>query len=145
MQNEIIKLVKELYKIRNKLQVIASRWSFTLDGNLVGDIGEALACYHFDLKPLAKGVKTHDAKDNKERLIQIKTTQNNTVGLGLEKRDFDYLIVVKIDKNGRYDFIYNGTGKLVWAHTRSLGIGIKKLIKLNQTVKEKDRIKQVIK
>ncbi|GAA0830463.1 hypothetical protein BIGA_0455 [Bifidobacterium pullorum subsp. gallinarum] len=46
------------------------------------------------------------------RLVQIKTTQRNSVGIS-EKPD--YLIVLHIDENGRLEEIYNGPGERVWS------------------------------
>lgn len=140
-------LVRELYKTKKKLIDLHEnkklRWSFTLDGNLVGDIGELIVCHHFDLEPLPKGEKTHDAISKDGKRIQIKTTQGNQVGLGLEKRNFDYLIVVKIDNDGKYQIIYNGPGRTVWDNTKSLSISIKKLAFINQQICEQDRVRIV--
>lgn len=147
MKNELKKLIQELYKTREQLKLLFNNWSFTLDGNLIGDIGEAIACYHFDLEPLKKGVKTHDAITKSEpiRYIQIKTTQKDTVGLGLEKRDFEYLIVIQIDESGSYKLVYNGPGENVWKNTKSNSISVKKLSKIQKQVELKDCIQPKIK
>lgn len=138
---KVPEIIKELYASRNELRKISDRWRFTLDGKLVGDIGEALACYHFDLEPLSEGTVAHDAKtkDGKKK-IQIKTTQGDRVGLGLTRQDFDYLIVVKLNEDGSYEFIYNGPGALVLKNAGSQSISVKKLEKLQSDVAEKSMI-----
>lgn len=75
-------------------------------------------------------------------MIQIKTTQKDIVGLGLERRNFEYLIVVKIFENGTYDFIYSGPGNKVWdgIGLKSLEVSIKKLKILNDGLDENERI-----
>jgi len=47
---------------------------FTLDGHLVGSIGEFLGSYHYGLELLPASTKTHYAKDKYGNQIQIKTT-----------------------------------------------------------------------
>ena len=137
---EVPKIIKELYGSRNKLREVNNQWKFTLDGKLVGDIGEVLACYHFDLEPLKEGAVTHDAKTKDGKMIQIKTTQRDQVGLGLKRRKFDYLIVVKLEEDGSYKFIYNGPGGIVLKSTKCQSISVKKLEELQGKVNDKDKI-----
>ena len=142
---EIRNLIADLYKARNSLKKIESnkneRWKFTLDGNLIGDIGEIIACYHFDLEPLSRGEKTHDAKTKDGKYVQIKATQGDEVGLGLEKREFEYLIVIKLYENGKYELIYNGLGSRIWENTNNLSISIKKLKEIDKELKDENRIR----
>lgn len=145
--DNIKELIADLYSARNKLKAvdgnIGERWKFTLDGNLVGDIGEIIACYHFDLIPLGRGEKTHDAKTKDGKYVQIKATQGNDVGLGLEKRDFEYLIVIKIFEDGKYELIYNGPGAMIWENTKTLGISVNKLRTLNTKVDYSFKLKVI--
>jgi hypothetical protein len=142
---ELPKLIQKLYAIVADLHGKFPNWEFTPDGRLVGDIGEALVCYHFDLEPLAGNEKTHDAKTIDGKLVQIKTTQKETLGLGLQKREFQHLIALFIDANGDPEIVYNGSGKRVWSELgdiKSTAIGVKRLRKLNETVPDSERLQK---
>jgi len=143
MRKEIINKIKKLFEARDELKSMCKNWKFTLDGKLFGDIGEAIVCHHFDLKPLKEGTKTHDAvSKNGSVLVKIKTTQKDRVGLGLEVRKFQHLIVVKIEDNGEYRFVYNGPGEMVRKNTNSNSISIKKLMELQKKINEEDQLPQ---
>ena len=142
---ELPTLIRKLYDIVHDLHGKFPDWEFTLDGRLVGDIGEALACYYFDLEPLPGNEKTHDAKTRDGKLVQIKATQKKTMGLGLKKRNFEYLIGLHIDTNGDAEIIYNGSGQRVWnelGNIKSTAIGVARLRKLNATVPDGERLQK---
>ena len=107
-------LVKELYKIVDELEECFPDRYFTLDGHLVGSIGEVLASYYYNLKLLPPSSETHDAVSQDGKLIQIKTTQINKVALSSNP---EYLLVIKLLNDGSFDEIYNGPGELVWNRT----------------------------
>ena len=51
---------------------------FTMDGHLVGSIGECMAAYHYNIELAPSSQKNYDGtKDGIE--IRIKTTQKSTV------------------------------------------------------------------
>jgi hypothetical protein len=119
---------------------------FALDGNLVGDIGEAIAISDFKLKKLKPGTTLHDFKTKKGKLVQVKTTQQTApgkgVGLGLIKRSFDHLLVLQLLERG-YEVLYNGPGKYVdkaRAHKKSASQSVKQLKVLDSGVTKKERL-----
>jgi hypothetical protein len=70
MEQEIIRLLDITKSLRGKY----SR-SFTLDGRLVGDIGEALAKEFYNIELLPENTPQYDAIEiDTNRKIQIKTT-----------------------------------------------------------------------
>ena len=143
---ELQELIRKLYGLVLEMHTKFPHWKFTPDGRLVGDIGEALACYYFGLTPLDGNKKTHDAKTDSGCLVQIKTTQRNIVGLGLKKRDFEHLIALKINSDGKADVIYNGSGNRVWKelkNTNNTSISVQKLKSLNKEVPETERLKRI--
>lgn len=105
-------LIQELYSIVNKLETIYSGRKFTLDGHLVGSIGEVLVSYYYDLKLLPASTETHDAISKDGKLVQIKATQGRSVALRSQP---DYLIVIKLLSDGNIEEIYNGPGARAWA------------------------------
>ena len=84
---------------------------FTLDGHLVGSLGEVYAKNHYDLELLPPGEPVHDAVTTDGRLVQIKTTQRDTVGI-YEKPD--WLLVLKMNEDGSMEEVYYGPGKEPW-------------------------------
>ena len=53
--------IKQLYKITNELEQTYPGRKFTVDGHLVGSIGEVIVAEHYGLSLLPNSTKTHDA------------------------------------------------------------------------------------
>lgn len=105
-------LVRRIYKVTDELARLFPGRPFTPDGHLVGSIGEVLAAYRYDLVLLPPSEPTHDAKTRDGRKVQIKATQRNTIGL----RDKPpHLVVLRLDRNGLFDEVFNGPGSMAWA------------------------------
>jgi hypothetical protein len=141
--NKIPELIKELYSITDQLEELFNGRPFTLDGHLVGSIGEVLAAYHYDLELLEPSAKTHDAKDKNGTMVQIKATQVNKVALRSEP---EHLIVLKIGRDGIDKEVYNGPGDTAWNNVGKMqkngqrSISIPKLEKLMKEVSLKKRL-----
>lgn len=108
---KIPELIKRIYEIVNELEELFPGRPFTPDGHMVGSIGEVLAAEYFDLELLPPSYQGHDARDKKGRLVQIKATQGNSIALRSEP---DRLIIIKLLKDGSFEKIYDGDGKIVW-------------------------------
>lgn len=80
---------------------------------MIGSIGEALAASFYGLDLLTASEETHDAKAPDGRLVQIKATQIQRVSLSSEP---EWLLVLKIHRDGTFSEEYNGPGALVWTH-----------------------------
>ena len=112
-EKELQIIIKDLWKIVDKLEDTykSDERKFTIDGHLLGSIGEIYAKEKFNLTLLKNSSKTHDAEDSDGKKYQIKITQRNKVGLRSEP---DNLIVIKIDKEGVPHVVYKGDGKPIW-------------------------------
>ena len=136
-------LVGKLYDVVAKLEGLFKDRKFTLDGHLVGSIGEVLAADKYGLTLLSMVEEKHDAKTSDGRLVQIKTTQAKSVGLRSEP---DHLLVLKLSANGSIDEVYNGPGAAPWkaaGKLQSTGqrpIGVAKLRALMDAVPLSQRI-----
>lgn len=101
---KIVKRLEKEYKTDNR--------RFTIDGHLLGSIGEVYAKEKFNLKLLPNSEKTHDAIHEKsKKKYQIKITQRDKVGLRSKP---DNLIVIVIDSQGLPRVVYNDIGKPAW-------------------------------
>jgi hypothetical protein len=103
------KLVPELYEIVHRLETQFAEFDrkFTLDGHLVGSIGEVIAAQSYELRLVPSGTKGHDALDLLHRkTIEIKTTQRSSVEL--RETRVDHLIVLKLRADGSAEEVFNG-------------------------------------
>jgi len=143
---EIEKLIPEMFRIANKLTTLTGR-PFTLDGHMVGSIGEFIGKYYYSIDLYPPSHTIHDGSWN-GRDVQIKATQRNSVDL---KGLTDLLLVLKINPDGTFKEIYNGDGRRPWkslSHRKITGAGeisisLRQLSILNEQVNQKDKIYKI--
>ena len=139
--------IKELYKITTELERSYPGRKFTIDGHLVGSIGEVIVAEHYGLTLLRNSTKTHDAVSIDGKYVQIKATQVNGISISSEP---DYVIVIKLFSDGSWEEIYNGTGKPVWDNAGKMQkngqrpISLSKLKRLMNSVEKRDMITRVL-
>lgn len=104
------RLMSELYALVSELEAMFGR-PFTPDGHMIGSIGEALAAHHYGLTLLPCSTPGCDATFGSRR-VEIKATQGTRVALRCEP---EHLLVLKINRDGSFDEVYNGNGARVWA------------------------------
>ena len=137
--------IADLIKIVSALEKAYPGRHFTLDGHLVGSIGEVLAEYYYGVELYPASTPKHDGcVDGKE--VQIKATQRDVVLLGEEP---DYLLVLYLANTGAAFEVFNGPGKLAWDSVENKDkrgykhLRVNKLMELDAEVKDADRIPQV--
>ena len=84
---------------------------FTMDGHMIGSVGEVFASYYYGMELYESGHKLYDGKKG-DKEIQIKITQRDSVEV---KGVPAYLIVLKIEftKSSIEVFeVYNGPGEI---------------------------------
>jgi hypothetical protein len=74
---EVTHLIHARNQLRQRYSALGLR--FTLDGNLVGDLGEAIAAELFDLRLVPRGIAAIDAYAPDNRTVQIKATGRGRV------------------------------------------------------------------
>ena len=127
-------------------------YGFALDGNLIGDIGEVIAEKFFGLNKLPGNSHRHDFERLEDGLqVQVKTTQkaaaSKQVGLGLEKKHFDYLLVFELERDGSFEVIFNGPGDAIEdkrKHKVSASLSRKQLRECQALVSEDQQLKMCI-
>ncbi|WP_172135252.1 hypothetical protein [Adlercreutzia sp. ZJ473] len=140
----------ELYKLTAELEDMYPRRHFTPDGHMVGSIGEVIAAEEYGLKLFEASHPVHDARvlpvDSDGRLVQIKATQGDSVAISDCP---DFLIVLKIFKDGSFEEVYNGPGAPAWEvcgkkqKTGQRRIAVSTLRRLNDEVGPDDKIARV--
>jgi hypothetical protein len=127
------------------LQKQFSQRLFTIDGRLVGDIGEIIAATEFDIKLDDKGRAVHDGETSDRRLVQIKATFQDQLTF---KTTPELYLGFKLFRDGGHEVIFNGPGQVIFNHfSHRKDIGVKllrfpnsKLKELSAEVAEKDRV-----
>ena len=139
--------IKELYKITNELENSYPGRKFTIDGHLVGSIGEVIVAEHYGLELLPNSTKTHDARTKDGKMVQIKATQVKGIAISSEP---DYLIVIRLLSDGSWEEIYNGPGKAAWDNAGKMQkngqrpISLSKLRNLMGSVDINDKIVRIV-
>jgi hypothetical protein len=120
---------------------------FTIDGRLVGDIGEIIAELEYDVLLDEKLRPGRDGVTSDGRNVQIKATFKDSLTFGSCP---DRYLGFKLYENGDYKEIFNGPGKLIFDHYRDrkdigvklLSFSVADLQQLSQQVKQGDRIQK---
>ena len=118
---------------------------FTIDGRLVGDIGEVIAELDYDVTLHLVSQPGHDGSTSDGRNVQIKATFKDSLTFVSVP---EYYLGFKLYDDGRYDEIFNGPGKLIYDHYQGRkGIGekllsfpIRELRRISEGVEENKRI-----
>lgn len=110
------KLPEEIRALVHARNMLRTRFehhglSFTLDGNLVGDLGEAVAAelFHLTLVP-TRAFKAVDAYDTENRSVQIKASgRGKTFAFTHSELCADRLIALVFDyENEEVEVVYDG-------------------------------------
>ena len=143
--NMIKQLVQRLVEIVAQLEAEFPGRHFTLDGHLVGSIGEVMAAYYYGIELYAASTEIHDGEVDGKK-VQIKISQQDNIVINHEP---DYLIVLYLNRNGNIYEVYNGPGKLPWESAskrdshNNKHMRVNKLMELDKAVNECRRITQI--
>ena len=137
--------ILEMIGIVAKLEKEFPDRHFTLDGHLIGSIGEVIAAYYYGIDLYKASAKIHDGEIGNKK-VQIKLTQQDDIVINEEP---EHLIVLYFNKQGTFYEVYNGPGKAPWASTskrdshNNRHMRVNKLMELDELVASEDRIRQV--
>ncbi|MDP2258619.1 MAG: hypothetical protein Q8J89_02735 [Caulobacter sp.] len=109
---EVAAELEKLYEASARLEAIFPGRKFTLDGHLVGSIGEVVAAYMFDLDLNRASTLGHDALTRDGRRVEIKLTQGRSVAI---RHPPDHLLVLHRPRGGPVRVVYNGPGEDAWS------------------------------
>jgi hypothetical protein len=118
---------------------------FTIDGRLVGDIGEIIAALEYDIALDEKSQPDYDGQTSDGRKVQIKATFKESLTFTTVP---DYYLGFKLSADGSYEEIYNGPGQILYTrYSHRKGIGatllsfpISELRELSKAVVSGERI-----
>jgi hypothetical protein len=99
--------------------------AFTIDGRLVGDIGEVIAALDYDVVLDEVGRPDHDGTTSDGRRVQVKATFKNQLTF---KSIPEYYLGFKLFPDGRHEEVFNGPGQIIYdRYVRRKDIGIRLL------------------
>lgn len=134
----------DLYSASTGLEEMFPGRKFTLDGHLVGSVGEVVAAYMFNLDLNPASTLGHDATSAEGKNVEIKLTQGRGVAI---RHEPEHLIVLHRPKGGPVHVVFNGPGAPVWRASGIMQkngqrpISLSRLGRLDDLVVESDRIK----
>ena len=102
--------VQKMVKIVSELEAEFPGRHFTLDGHLVGSVGEVMAAYYYGIELYKAAAEVHDGCIG-GREIQIKITQQDDIVINEKPQ---YLLVLYLTKKGDVYEVYNGPGEKPW-------------------------------
>lgn len=103
--------VAKLYAAVAELEENYKGRKFTLDGHLLGSIGEVLAETALKMRLLKMSAPVHDAVCDDRGDVQIKITAKRTIGL---RHPCNHLIIFRVVSPQEAEIFYDGPGKIVW-------------------------------
>ena len=121
--------------------------AFTIDGRLVGDIGEVLATAEFEVELFTVQTPIHDGETPDGRKVQVKATFMASLTMTAVP---ELYLGFKLSKTGEHQLVYNGPGSLIaerFAHRSGIGekqlsFSVKSLSELNKAVPEEKRVRR---
>ena len=120
-KNKIAEALKLIFEGINRLKGTFPKKEFTIDGRLVGDIGEVIAALEYDVELFDVLHRGHDGKTSDGRLVQVKVTFKDSLTFRTVP---DYYLGLKLYRDGTHEEVYNGPGKLIYEkykHRRGIG------------------------
>ncbi len=152
MEITIPDAIKRLLQIVDQLRSTYPKKRFTLDGRLVGDLGEVLVEAAYDIE-LHEGLQRHhDGRTSDGRQVQIKATMQSSLTFPADHIP-DYYLGIKIRADGTFTEVFNGPGLVAWEAVKSRKptktnlhtVSINTLERLNVKVHLKKRIPRQVK
>jgi hypothetical protein len=149
MRITIPEAVRQMLAIVEQLCATYPKKRFTLDGRLVGDIGEVLVEDAYDLEFFPDVKKHHDARCIDGRLVQIKATMKESLTFPVDHVPELYL-GIKLHADGTFDEIFNGPGSIAreavtgrkTPKTNLYSVGSATLSRLQLRVPEAQRVRR---
>jgi hypothetical protein len=126
---DISKSLVLIFKGIQKLQKKFPHRRFTIDGRLVGDLGEIIAEIYYEIRLHQVSQRKHDAVSFDGRNVQIKATFKNSLTFSTVP---EYFLGLKLNEDGTWEEIFNGPGKIISNFYKNRkGIGRRLIIGIN--------------
>lgn len=146
-RTEISAALEQIFQGIARLNAAFPHRAFTIDGRLVGDIGEVIAALEYDVVLDVTSRPTHDGRTSDGRDVQIKATFKDQLTV---RSVPDYYLGFKLFPDGEFEEVFNGPGDRIrerYAHRKGLGtellsFPVSELQKLSTKVPADQRIQR---
>ena len=143
----ITQAVARLLEVVKELHAAYPNKQFTLDGRLVGDLGEILVAEAYEVDLLEGLAKYHDARCPDGRNVQIKATMKDALTFPADHVP-DFYLGIQINPDGTFSEVFNGPGSVISQSiekrkapkTNLHSIGVPALCRLNLSVHKEQKI-----
>lgn len=98
-QSDLLEDIAKKQKVKRK---------FTLDGRLIGDVGELIASMKMGITLTEKQKTGYDGLDAEGRQVEIKTTQADSFAF---RKIAERVICIKLHGTTQYEAVYDGPGQ----------------------------------
>ena len=109
MNKKVKEIVASYTSASKKLKEIVPSFNWS---NLLADYGEYVCIENYGLKQAPVGTKGFDAKNKKNKTVQIKTVRDTTKSIKFSS-GADYLLVIEVDENANWEEVYYGNFKKI--------------------------------
>lgn len=120
-QRAITEALALIFEGIDRLKQTFPNRAFTIDGRLVGDIGEVIAALEYDVVLFDVSQPDHDGTSAGHR-VQIKATFKESLTF---KTVPEYYLGFKLFPDGRHEEIFNGPGGVIYErykHRKGIGV-----------------------
>ena len=139
----LVEAIKEIFasifRSQNAMKALVPQFGWRGLGNMLGDLGEFLALFEFNLRKAPTGTRDYDAVTPDGQTVQIKTVY---VGSTINMRgSADLLLVIRINSDGQWKKLYYGDYDVVkkkasyGKRDNKYSISIKKLLVIGESAR----------
>lgn len=148
--DKLKELIQQLYGIVQQLETMFPGRHFTPDGHMVGSLGEVLVADLYGLQLMKASNVGFDAVSPCGKEVEIKCTQRDRFVFQYDgfKAPPEFVVAIKINEDGSFDEIYNGSGKRIWdalkgrkiPKNKQISIQLNQLSKIQPNVTSNEKI-----
>jgi hypothetical protein len=120
-RSSISEALELIFRGIDKLKECFPEKAFTIDGRLVGDIGEVLVALEYEVKLYEVQTPAHDGETPDGRKVQVKATFKDKLTMTAVP---ELYLGLQLSPDGNHREVYNGPGALIaeeFAHRSGIG------------------------
>lgn len=109
-QAQIKEALELIFRGIEKLKGQFPEKTFAIDGRLVGDIGEVISAFEYEIKLYDTQTPVHDGETLGGRKVQIKATFKDKLSLTAVP---EFYLRLRLFEDGSHEEVFNGPGSVI--------------------------------